>query len=141
MKALIEEAALIAVYVIIGAALIGAAIMFTITDNTSIEQLPEEHVVTSVNPRFTECAPPLLEVDPMIYVRKGDTFNPLAFVTKAEDSTGGDLKSRIQIYTRSGEYVPESIDTSLVGNYRIRYAVQDSSGLWAWSESVVEVRE
>lgn len=140
MKGIIEEFSMTAVYLILGAVLIMAVISFSITDNTPAKDLADSHMMTAVSPRFTDRMPPELDADKLIYVRQGDVFNPMYFINKASDCNGISIKDRVRIYTKNGEYKTGDVDTSTTGTYRIRYAVQDEAGLWAWTDSTVEVK-
>lgn len=140
MKGIIEEFGMTAIYVVIGVALIAAILSFSLTDNKAVKELPSSNVIEAVNPKYTSEKPPTLKVSGNIYVKQGKAFYPLLFVEKAEDSMGRNIKNRVRIFGERGQFVPADIDTSVIGKHKIRYAVQDENGLWAWSESVVEVR-
>ena len=140
MRSFLEENGLTVLYVLLAVVMIAALMQFTMHDNFFIDEIPEEHSITAAGPRFTNGTPPVIEVDSLIYVRKGDVFNPFLFLKSAKDCEGHDLSEQVMIYGKNGLFEEGEIDTDVTGKHRIRYAVQDARGLWAWTDCTVEVR-
>lgn len=128
MKSFLEEYGMLIVYTIIGAVLVSLLITLTVNNPTVQNFIPDDNKITAVTPKFTEATPPTLEVDHLNYIRQGDNVNLSVFIKKAEDCEGNSIPAENRkIYGTVNRDVP--------GEYKIRFAVQDSNGLWAWAES------
>lgn len=89
-------------------------------------------------------APVFSGILPSVTITTDSTFDPLAGV-KAEDVVDGDLTDEITvtIYKIEGEEETEveGIDTSVPGDYKIVYTVEDAAGNVATEEMLLSIRD